>query len=248
MRANYKLKRLFVGQPLIEGVAIAAEKDQSHYLLTVLRMEAGSELLLFNGRDGEWRAKLEMPAKKKAVLIPLALERPQPPHPDLVFCFAPIKAGRLDWVVEKAVEMGAGAIRPVMTQFTQNTRLNPEKMNAWITEAAEQCGVLAIPKLESAVRLTELLEGWDSSRRLVFCDEDSATDNPIEALAPLKSEKLALLVGPEGGFSDEERDMLRAKPFVTAIPLGPRILRADTAAVAALTAVQMICGDWNGNH
>ena len=248
MRAYYHLKRLFVSQPLSEGLAIAVEKDQSHYLLTVLRMEPGSELLVFNGRDGEWRARLESPAKKKAVLVPLALERPQPPHPDLVFCFAPIKAGRLDWMVEKAVEMGAGAIRPVLTQFTQNTRLNPEKMKTWITEAAEQCGVLAIPELEPAARLADLLEGWDTSRQLIFCDEDSATDNPKDALAPLKDGKLALLVGPEGGFSDEERAMLRAKPFVTAIPLGPRILRADTAAVAALTAVQMICGDWSGSE
>ena len=245
MRANYKLKRLFIDAPISEGVAIAAEKDQSHYLLTVLRMEPGSELLLFNGRDGEWRARLESPAKKKAVLVPLSLERPQPPAPDLVFCFAPIKAGRLDWMVEKAVEMGAGAIQPVLTQFTQNTRLNAEKINAWIMEAAEQCGVLAIPELRPATKLGDLLERWDTSRQLIFCDEDSSTDNPAGALSGLQEKKLGVLVGPEGGFSDEERELLRGKPFVTAIPLGPRILRADTAAVAALTAVQMICGDWD---
>ncbi|TDH38457.1 16S rRNA (uracil(1498)-N(3))-methyltransferase [Pseudohoeflea suaedae] len=247
MRANYKLKRLFVDAPISAGLAIAAEKEQSHYLLTVLRMEPGAELLLFNGRDGEWRARLESPAKKKAVLVPLELERAQPPAPDLVFCFAPIKAGRLDWMVEKAVEMGAGVIQPVMTQFTQNTRLNPDKMQAWILEAAEQCGVLAIPELANATKLDDLLERWDLSRHLVFCDEDSATDNPAAILATLKGERLGLLVGPEGGFSDDERETLRAKPFVTAIPLGPRILRADTAAVAALTAVQMVCGDW-GNR
>jgi 16S rRNA (uracil1498-N3)-methyltransferase len=245
MRANYKLKRLFVEEPLSEGRAIAADKEQSHYLLTVMRLEPGSEILLFNGRDGEWRARVESPAKKKAVLVPIALERQQPKPSDLVFCFAPIKAGRLDWMVEKAVEMGAGAIRPVMTRFTQNQRLNPEKMQSWIIEAAQQCGILSVPELLEARPLDDLLAEWDASRPLVFCDEDSATDNPSEALKGLTGGKLGVLVGPEGGFSDEERASLRARPFVTAIPLGPRILRADTAAVAALTAVQMICGDWN---
>ena len=244
MRANYKLKRLFVDEPLAEGAAIEAGRDKSHYLLTVLRMEPGADLLAFNGRDGEWRVRLEAPAKKKAVLVPLSLERPQPSAPDLVFCFAPIKAGRLHWMVEKAVEMGAGVIQPVLTQFTQSSRLNPEKMRAWILEAAEQCGVLAIPELRDAVRLDYLVENWDGPRQLIFCDEDSESQNPVQHLETIGEKPLALLIGPEGGFSDSERSLLRAKRFVTAIPLGPRILRADTAAVAALTAVQMICGDW----
>ncbi len=245
MRANYKLKRLFVDASLSEGGAIAADKEQSHYLLTVLRMEPGSEILLFNGRDGEWRSRIESPAKKKAVLVPVALERQQPEATDLVFCFAPIKAGRLDWMIEKAVEMGAGSIRPVSTQFTQNQRLNPDKIRSWIIEAAQQCGVLSIPDLLEPQSLDALLAGWDPTRQLVFCDEDSGTDNPAGALTALAGKKLGVLVGPEGGFSDTERESLRSRPYVTAIPLGPRILRADTAAVAALTAVQMICGDWN---
>jgi len=244
MRANYKLKRLFIADDLGEGRAIAVGRDQSHYLLTVLRLEVGAELLLFNGRDGEWRARLDSPAKKKAVLVVLGKERDQPEAPDLVFCFAPIKAGRLDWVVEKAVEMGAGVIQPVLTDFTQSPRLNPDKMQAWILEAAAQCGVLALPELRPALKLEKLLSQWDARRKLVFCDEDSATNNPRAALEGLKNDKVALLIGPEGGFSDSERSTLRSQPFVIAIPLGPRILRADTAAVAAMTALQMICGDW----
>lgn len=244
MRANYKLKRLYIAEDLDEGRAIDAGRDQSHYLLTVLRLEVGAELLLFNGRDGEWRARLDSPAKKKAVLVVLSKERDQPAAPDLVFCFAPIKAGRLDWVVEKAVEMGAGAIQPVLTEFTQSPRLNPDKMQAWILEAAVQCGVLSLPELRPALKLDKLLAQWDAGRKLVFCDEDSGTNNPRSALESLKNGKLGLLIGPEGGFSDAERTALRSQSFVKAIPLGPRILRADTAAVAALTALQMICGDW----
>lgn len=248
MRANYKLKRLYIDAPMTAGAPIEAERDQAHYLLTVLRMSEGAELLIFNGRDGEWRARLESPAKKKAVLVPLTQERPQPPLPDLRFCFAPIKAGRLDWMVEKAVEMGAGEIQPVITEFTQNARLNPEKMRAWVLEAASQCGVLAIPQIRPAIGLTALLSEWDAGRRLVYCDEDSATDSPLPALRTVKEQALAVLIGPEGGFSDAEREALRGKQFVTAIPLGPRILRADTAAVAALTAVQMTLGDWRTDH
>ncbi|MBW3097126.1 16S rRNA (uracil(1498)-N(3))-methyltransferase [Pseudohoeflea coraliihabitans] len=244
MRANYKLRRLFVMQSLSEDVRIAADRAQSHYLLHVLRMESGRELLVFNGRDGEWRARIEIPSRKAVTLVPVRRERPQPEAADLVFCFAPIKAGRLDWLVEKAVEMGAGAIQPVITDFTQNARLNSGKMESWIIEAATQCGVLAVPELRPVVRLDSLLEGWPEDRALIFCDEDRGTDNPAPALSAVRHDHLGVLIGPEGGFSDDERERLRALPFVTAIPLGPRILRADTAAVAALTAVQMLLGDW----
>lgn len=244
MRANYKLKRLFVANDLCEAVPIEAGREQSHYLLTVLRLEPGAELLLFNGRDGEWRARLDSPAKKKAVLVALAKERDQPVAADLMFCFAPIKAGRLDWMVEKAVEMGAGTIQPVLTEFTQSPRLNPDKMQAWVREAAAQCGVLSLPDIRPAIKLDRLLDQWDVNRQLIFCDEDSDTNNPMTALASLNAAKYGVLIGPEGGFSDPERTYLRAQPYVTAIPLGPRILRADTAAVAAMTALQMLCGDW----
>lgn len=174
-------------------------------------------------------------------------ERPQPPVPDLVYAFAPLKAGRLDYMVQKAVEMGAGALQPVVTQHTQVAKPPMEKMQANLIEAAEQCGVLSLPALHPPVKLDRLLAGWDRERRLIFCDEDAATDNPLPALRAVAEAKIGLLVGPEGGFSDDERRMLRALPFVTAIPLGPRILRADTAAVAALALVQATLGDWGGS-
>ncbi len=244
MRANYKLQRLYVDVPLAAGASVSLAAEQAHYLKTVLRMEAGAEVLVFNGRDGEWRAAFQPAGKKSVDLMPAALERPQPEASDLVFCFAPLKSGRLDYMVEKAVEMGAGVLQPVMTQFTQQRHLNRDKVRAWAVEAAEQCGVLSIPEIRAPVALDALLSGWDAKRRLVFCDEDATTNNPLPALKAFDEAKLGLLVGPEGGFSDGERATLRALPFVTAIPLGPRILRADTAAIAALALVQAVKGDW----
>jgi 16S rRNA (uracil1498-N3)-methyltransferase len=248
MRANYKLKRLFVEADLAAAQAFAMSKDQAHYLVNVLRMSEGAELLVFNGRDGEWRAQLSAVSRKSAEIIPIALERAQPQASDLQFCFAPIKVGRLDWMVEKAVELGAGVIQPVLTQFTQNTRLNMDKMQRWALEAAEQCGVLAIPHIRQPVSLAQLLDDWNSARRLIFCDEAADGDNPLPILQRMPEHQLAVLIGPEGGFSDDERERLRALPFVTAIPLGPRILRADTAAVAALTLVQAVRGDWHTSN
>lgn len=244
MRANYKLKRLFIDASLSADAPVEATREQTHYLRTVLRLEEGAELLVFNGRDGEWRARLAAPSKKAALLVPVALERAQPERPTLLFCFAPIKAGRLDWMVEKAVEMGAGTIQPVITRFTQNRRISRDKMEAWVLDAAQQCGVLALPDVRDAVDLDMLLDEWDDRRTLIFCDEASGTNNPKSLLEGLGSGPLGVLTGPEGGFSDDEREKLAALSFVRAIPLGPRILRADTAAVAALTAVQMIAGDW----
>ena len=245
MRANYKLQRLYVTEPLAEGRAFAAERGQAHYLVNVLRMGDGAEVLLFNGRDGEWRAKVTPEGRKAATLTPVTLERPQPVPSNLVFCFAPIKSGRLDYLVQKAVEMGAGVLQPVTTQFTQARHPNMDKVAAWGMEAAEQCGILALPEIREPLGLDALLAHWDTNRRLIFCDEDASTNNPLPALNALEETHLALLVGPEGGFSDAERETLRALPFVTAIPLGPRILRADTAAVAALALVQATAGDWD---
>jgi 16S rRNA (uracil1498-N3)-methyltransferase len=173
-----------------------------------------------------------------------SLQRPQPAPCDLVYCFAPLKQARLDYLVQKAVEMGAGVLQPVLTQHTQVTKTGPDRLNANVIEAAEQCGILAVPKVREAVRLERLLSGWDRERRLIFCDEDAATNNPVAALRAIGEKRLALLVGPEGGFSEDERRMLRALDFVTAIPLGPRILRADTAAVPALADIQATIGDW----
>ncbi|WP_376701915.1 16S rRNA (uracil(1498)-N(3))-methyltransferase [Mesorhizobium sp. ISC25] len=244
MRANYKMQRLFVPDELGPDIEFDVGPQQSHYLSHVLRLGEGAELLVFNGRDGEWSAAIAAKSKKAVRLKVMELQRPQPPVPDLVYCFAPLKQGRLDYLVQKAVEMGAGILQPVITQHTQVTRPGIERLRANVVEAAEQCGILAVPELREAEKFERLLSNWDRERRLIFCDEDASTNNPLPALQAVRENKLGLLVGPEGGFSDEERRMLRALPFVTAIPLGPRILRADTAAVAALALIQATIGDW----
>lgn len=244
MRANYRLQRLFVPDDLSPGNSVALSREQAHYLANVLRMAAGAQLLVFNGRDGEFSARLAEIARKSVTLAVEAQTRPQPPASDLLFAFAPIKAGRLDYMVQKAVEMGAGTIRPVITQHTQMQKVGTGRLRANALEAAEQCGVLSVPAVEEPVKLSKLLEGWPAERRLIFCDEDAGTDNPLPALNSITEKKLGILIGPEGGFSDEERRMLRALPYVTAIPLGPRILRADTAAVAAMAVLQATIGDW----
>ncbi|TIL75874.1 MAG: 16S rRNA (uracil(1498)-N(3))-methyltransferase [Mesorhizobium sp.] len=244
MRANYKMQRLFVPDDLGPDIEFEASPQQGHYLMHVLRLGEGAEILLFNGRDGEWSASIAGRSKKTVRLKVLTLQRPQPPLPDLAYCFAPLKQGRLDYLVQKAVEMGAGVLQPVITQHTQVAKPGIERLRANVVEAAEQCGILAVPEVREAEKFERLLAGWDKERRLIFCDEDASTNNPLPALQAVREKKLGLLVGPEGGFSDEERRMLRALPFVTAIPLGPRILRADTAAVAALAVIQATVGDW----
>lgn len=244
MRANYKMQRLFVPDELGPDIEFDVGQQQSHYLSHVLRLGEGAEVLVFNGRDGEWSAAIAAKSKKALRLKVMKLQRSQPPLPDLVYCFAPVKQGRLDYLVQKAVEMGAGILQPVITQHTQVAKPGIERLRANVVEAAEQCGILAVPELREAEKFERLLAGWDRERRLIFCDEDASTNNPLPALQAVRERKLGLLVGPEGGFSDEERRMLRALPFVTAIPLGPRILRADTAAVAALALIQATIGDW----
>jgi 16S rRNA (uracil1498-N3)-methyltransferase len=244
MRANYKMQRLFVTADLAAGETVETDREQGHYLANVLRMREGAQLLVFNGRDGEWLARVDAMSKKAVRLSLVERTRPQPPLPDLVYAFAPIKAGRLDYLVQKAVEMGAGFIQPVITQHTQMAKIGTPRLQANAVEAAEQCGILAIPQVRQPLKFDAFIAGWESDRRLIFCDEGAETDNPLPALKTIPETKLGLLVGPEGGFSDDERRQLRALPFVTAIPLGPRILRADTAAVAALAVIQATIGDW----
>jgi len=244
MRANYKLQRLYLDAPLSSGDLVALGKDQAHYLLTVLRLEDGAELLVFNGRDGEFGVTLRPQGKKAANLEIGAQTREQAPQSRLDFLFAPLKVGRLEYLVQKATEMGVRRITPVFTDHTQMHKVNAARLEANILEAAEQCGNLAIPELGDAAKLEALLSDWDPARRIIFCNESQAGNNPTGILNSITEKDLALLVGPEGGFSEREREMLAALPFVTSIPLGPRILRADTAAVAALTAVQMTIGDW----
>ena len=244
MRANYKLQRLFVDQALAAGTTIAPGRGQANYLLNVLRLNDGAHVLVFNGRDGEWRARLARVGRREARLNVVARAREQTPTGDLVYAFAPLKSGRLDYVVQKAVEMGAGVLQPVITRHGQVAKVNADRMRANAIEAAEQCGVLALPACRAPLRLEALLDGWDAERALIFCDEDHQANNPLDLLAPLKGRPLGLLIGPEGGFSDAERALLRNRTFVTAIPLGPRILRADTAGVAAMAVVQAVAGDW----
>lgn len=244
MRANFRLQRLFVDTPLSAETRHEISSEQFNYLANVLRLEAGAHVLVFNGRDGEWLAEITFPSRKKIVLLPIEQTRPQPEASDLHYLFAPLKVGRLDYLVQKAVEMGAGTILPVMTQHVQGKITNLDRLKANVTEAAEQCGVLSIPDVSEPRKLADILERWPAERRIIFCDEGDEGQNPLPILARVSEKKLALLVGPEGGFSEEERDLLRSLPFVTAIPLGPRILRADTAAVAALAVIQAAIGDW----
>jgi 16S rRNA (uracil1498-N3)-methyltransferase len=246
-RYEFRMQRLHVDGDLGEGRVIEADRAQANYLVNVLRLKDGAEVLLFNGRDGEWRAQVAVTGRKQASLHCVAQTRPQAPAPDLHYLFAPLKHARLDYMVQKAVEMGAGALRPVLTQHTQANRVNLERMQANAIEACEQCGVLSVPEIREPVALEALVRGFaesDPGRRMIFCDEGEATQNPLSALEKLERGPLAILIGPEGGFSEDERSLLRAHDFVTAIPLGPRVLRADTAAVAAMAVVQAVCGDW----
>ncbi|QCL85621.1 16S rRNA (uracil(1498)-N(3))-methyltransferase [Agrobacterium pusense] len=239
------MQRLYIEASLAEGVALEATAEQFNYLANVLRMTDGAEILLFNGRDGEWKAQLAFPSRKKIVLVTLEQTRPQPNPADLHYLFAPLKVGRMDYLVQKAVEMGAGMLQPVMTQHVQGKIHNTEKLRANAIEAAEQCGILSLPEVAEPVKLKDMLDTWPHDRRIIYCDEGDTGQNPLPILHAVKERKIALLVGPEGGFSEEERELLRSLDFVTPIPLGPRILRADTAAVAALAVIQATVGDWN---
>lgn len=245
-RAHKSLPRLYVDVPLADGSAVTLGKDQSLYLAAVLRKTVGDEVVLFNGRDGAWRAALTSAAKKSVSLSPLECIAPQTDRTDLWYGFAPLKVGRLDYLIQKATEMGAGTIQPVITQFTQG-RSNPERMHANAIEAAEQCEVLSVPEIAPEISLASLIASWPAihgDRVLILCDETAPPGSPIEQIVTLRGKRAGLLIGPEGGFSDAELTLLRAQPFVLPISLGPRVLRADTAAVAALALVQAIIGDW----
>jgi 16S rRNA (uracil1498-N3)-methyltransferase len=242
---DFRSQRLFVDAALAEGARIPLERAQAHYLIGVLRMKQGDGLLVFNGRDGEWRARLAPDGRKSADLICESCERPQPDPSGLHYLFAPLKAARLDYMVQKAVEMGVSRMQPVITRFTQVSRLKEERMRANAIEAAEQCGILALPEIAPELKLADALAALEPDRQLVFCDEDAPQADPLAALASVERPgKLALLIGPEGGFASEEREMLLARPGILRVSLGPRILRADTAAVAALALVQAALGDW----
>ncbi len=249
-RYDFSAQRLFVDEPLAADATVALGKDQSNYLLNVLRLSAGESLLIFNGRDGEWRARLGGGSRKQAVLEILDQARPQDQAIDLDYLFAPLKHARLDYMVQKAVEMGVRRLRPVMTRRTQATRVNLERMRANAIEAVEQCGILNLPEIAEPVKLGQALANWPANRLLIFCDEDEGGSDPVSILRARQAEAdeitpLAILIGPEGGFDPQERAAIKAMPQAIAISLGPRILRADTAAVAALAVVQAAIGDWS---
>ena len=236
--------RLFVEPALFEGGRLPLEREQANYLISVLRMKQDDTVLVFNGSDGEWLAAISVEGRKQASLTLVRQTKPQPPAPDLHYLFAPLKHARLDYIAQKAVEMGAGVIQPVLTRRTQVSRLNLDRMRANAVEAAEQCGILALPEIRSECALEAALDALEPERLLVFCDEAMAQQSPVAALAGVKPGPLAVLIGPEGGFDDAERRRILARPATLAISLGPRILRADTAAVAALALVQAVLGDW----
>jgi 16S rRNA (uracil1498-N3)-methyltransferase len=244
---DFNAPRLFVDSPLRQGERVALDRGQANYLLNVLRLKNGGSVLIFNGQDGEWRAEVSVEGRKSADLVCVEQTRAQSPQPDLVYAFAPLKHARLDYMVQKAVEMGAGVLQPVITRRTQSSRVNLERMRSNAIEAAEQCGILTIPEVREEENLERFLKGLERDRVLVFCDEDASVANPVEALAKLgnKPSGVAVIVGPEGGFTDQERALVAAHERCVRVSLGPRILRADTAAVAALAIVQSVLGDWN---
>ncbi|MGK7654343.1 16S rRNA (uracil(1498)-N(3))-methyltransferase [Roseovarius sp. B08] len=235
--------RLYVVHPLGEGQTVPLDRDQAHYLFGVMRQGAGDAVLLFNGHDGEWRATVAEAGKRKGLLNVERQTRPQQDPPDLWLLFAPIKKARTDFIVEKAAEMGAARILPVQTDFTNSERIRQDRLQAHAVEAAEQCGGTYVPEVTNLQKLDRLLADWPEGRQLMFCDE--ALARPGEAgRKDGQAAPWAILIGPEGGFSDAERVRLHDLPFTHAASLGPRILRADTAAVAAMTVWQQRFGDW----
>jgi 16S rRNA (uracil1498-N3)-methyltransferase len=247
-RYDFRTPRLYIDAPLDAGTSIALDPSQANYLGNVLRLKTGDAVQVFNGRDGEWRGSLASAGKRKLALDIGARTRPQTGALDLHYLFAPLKHARLDYMAQKAVEMGASRLQPVITRHAQVGRLNLERMRANAIEAAEQCGILTLPEIGTPLTFERMIAERDPARLLVFCDEDAEVKDPLAALAAARSGAgamaLAVLVGPEGGFAADERAALIASPNVVCLALGPRILRADTAAVAALALVGAVLGDW----
>jgi 16S rRNA (uracil1498-N3)-methyltransferase len=249
-RYDFKSPRLYVDSPLREGATVTLANTQTHYLTTVLRLNPGDCVLVFNGRDGEWLGRLQGGQKggrvRSASLVLGQQTREQTTSADLQYLFAPLKRTRLDYMVQKAVELGVSMLQPVTTRYTQAERVNVDRMHTNTIEAAEQCGILNLPEIRPPASLPAALAGIEAERLLVFCDEDAPVADPITALAATghAGRSLAVLIGPEGGFAEEERAALLARANTVRIALGPRILRADTAAVAALSLVQAVLGDW----
>jgi 16S rRNA (uracil1498-N3)-methyltransferase len=240
-----KLQRLFVKSPLHAGAEVVLRPDQAHYLGNVLRLKAGDQVLLFNGADGEWCARITALGKKKGTATVEHQTRPQEDGPDLHYLFAPIKRARLDYMAQKATELGASLLQPVITRRTIAERINTDRLHANAVEAAEQCGILNVPEVREPEKLERLLMQWDTARLIVFADEAAPSASPLEVLSAQEHRPLAVLIGPEGGFDPEERALLLRQPYVVPLSLGPRLMRADTAAVACLALVNAALGDWH---
>ena len=238
-----RIPRLHAEARLKAGATVHPDRGQCHYLCHVMRLKEGDRARLFNGRDGEWLCTVTRTGKNCELTCAEKLADPVPP-PDIDYVFAPLKHARLDYMAQKATEMGARRLRPVFTDHTVPKRVNTERLRANAVEAAEQCNLVFVPEVLEPVRLDRLLEDWPQERTIIHCDESAEVANPVEALREVPEGPLAVLIGPEGGFSDRERKLLRGLPFVRRISLGPRIMRADTAAVAALAIVQAVLGDW----
>jgi 16S rRNA (uracil1498-N3)-methyltransferase len=243
---DFSAPRLFVDAPLSAGQSVTLERSQSNYLGNVLRRAAGEKILAFNGRDGEWQAEIAGRKRPDSLTI-MAQTRPQDRLPDLAYVFAPLKHARLDYMVQKAVEMGVSSLQPVLTRFTQVSRVNGERMRANVVEAAEQCGILNLADVAEPMALDRYLSQRDPQRLLVFCDEAAEAANPLRALQAETAAAggIDVVIGPEGGFAAEERAILLRQKRTLRLSLGPRILRADTAGVAALALVQAALGDWS---
>ena len=247
---DFRSPRLFVDAALAGGETVELGRDQSNYLGNVLRLAAGATILVFNGRDGEWQASIAGRKRPDSLTIQRQT-RPQDRLPDLAYVFAPLKHARLDYMVQKAVEMGASFLQPVLTRFTQVSRVNSERMRANAIEAAEQCGILSLATVAEPVTLDRYLSQRETHRLLVFCDEAAETADPMQALRGERetSSGIDVLIGPEGGFAEDERAILLRQPRTLRLSLGPRVLRADTAGVAALALVQAAAlGDWAGSQ
>ena len=236
--------RLHVDETLTEDREVALSRQQTHYLVDVLRLGKGSAVRVFNGRDGEWLASLANVSRKSVSIRSEKHLAPPRPPPDIDYLFAPLKHARLDYVVQKATELGARRLKPVITARTIAERVNLDRMRANAIEAAEQCNLVFVPEVVEPQKLEKVLSAWETGRALIYCDESGEINDPLAALRGLRL-PVAVLIGPEGGFTEAEKASLTSHAFVTAISLGPRIMRADTAAVAALALVQATLGDWH---
>src|SRR3984885_15090284 len=244
-RTDFRTPRVYISQDLAPEAEIKLDPQQTNYLVNVLRLGAGPPILLFNDRDEEFSANLSTNSPKAALLAVGARTRAQEAPPDVDYLFAPLKHARLDYMAQKAVEMGARRLRPVIPRHTQVARVNLERLRANAIEACEQCGIIWIPEIAPVEPLTEALKRWPPERLLVFCDEEADPASPLDTLANARVDGgVSLLIGPEGGFDDAERAAILSAPRVLRLSLGPRLLRADTAAVAALALIQATLGDW----